>query len=153
MPYINGAFRLPERTPSTGPDPLATTHARLSIYLWNVLAYRYDGDEHSATRWQKRAWEAAGYLRHMLNPTEAASAVSDAARQAKRNFAQESGRDSRAGAPGEAWSRASAKSLYANKPFTTAGFLATSRRSHCGTNMRGKPARLKMLAQDIGPIW
>jgi hypothetical protein len=89
MPYINGTYRLPECTPSTVPDPLATTHARLSIYLWNVLAYRHDGDEHSATRWQKRAWEAAGYLRHMLDPTEAASAVSDAARQAKRNFAQD----------------------------------------------------------------
>jgi hypothetical protein len=89
MPYVNGTYRLPERTPSTVPDPLATAHARLSIYLWNVLAYRHDGDEHSAARWQKTAWEAAGHLRRMLDPTEAASAVSDAARQAKSTFAQD----------------------------------------------------------------
>ena len=89
MPYVNGTYRLPERTPSAVPDPLATAHARLSIYLWNVLACRHDGDEHSAARWQKTAWEAAGHLRRMLDPTEAASAVSDAARQAKRNFAQD----------------------------------------------------------------
>jgi len=89
MPYVNGTYRLPERTPSVIPDPLYAAHVRLRTYLWSVLAYRHDGDEHSATRWQKRAWEAAGHLRHMLDPTEAASAVSDAARQAKKNFAQD----------------------------------------------------------------
>ena len=89
MPYVNGTYRLPERELTAIPDPLYTAHARLRAYLWNVLAYRYDGDEHSAARWQKRAWEAAGHLRTMLDPAEAASAVSDAARQAKRDFAQD----------------------------------------------------------------
>ena len=89
MPYVNGIYRLPERTPSATPDPLSMAHVRLCTYLWNVLAYRHDRDEHSATRWQKRAWETAGHLSTMLDPTEAASAVSDAARRAKRSFAQD----------------------------------------------------------------
>ena len=89
MPYINGTYRLPESTHGGIPDPLHAAHLWLRSYLWNVLAYRYDGDDHSAARWQRRAWEAAGHLRTMLNPTEAASAISDAARQAKSTFAQD----------------------------------------------------------------
>ena len=38
------------------------------------------------------------------------------------------------------------ESLYANKPLTVAGFLATSRRGHCDPDVRGKSAGLKMLA-------
>jgi len=68
---------------------LSTAYVRLRTYLWNVLAYRHDRDEHSATRWQRRAWEAAGHLRTMLDSTEAASAVSDAARRARKDFAQD----------------------------------------------------------------
>jgi hypothetical protein len=46
-----------------------------------------------------------------------------------------------------------AESLYANKSLTAAGFWATSRRGHYDPDVRGKSAGLKMLAQDIGPIW
>ena len=51
MPYANGTYHLPERTTGDMPDPLSTAHARLRIYLWNVLAFYHDDDEHSAARW------------------------------------------------------------------------------------------------------
>lgn len=89
MPYVNGIYRLPEHKPGDTPDPLRAAYERLRTYLWNVLAYRHDGDEHSAVRWQKRAWETSGRLRTMLDQTEAASAISDAARQARRTFAED----------------------------------------------------------------
>ena len=89
MSYVNGIYRLPERMPSATPDPLSMAHVRLCTYLWNVLAYCHDRDEHSAARWQKRAWKTASHLRTMLDPTEAASAISDAARRARKSFAQD----------------------------------------------------------------
>ena len=108
MPYVNGTYRLPERTPSTVPDPLATAHARLSIYLWNVLAYRHDGDEHSAARWQKTAWEAAGHLRCML--VRLRPRVPSAMRPGRpRGASRRIWPGRRTGAPGGAWSRASAE--------------------------------------------
>src|SRR5689334_17938027 len=108
MPYVNGTYRLPERTPSAIPDPLYMAHVRLCTYLWNVLAYRHDRDEHSAARWHRRAWETADHLRTMLvRPRRRAPSVMRHGRPRETSLRIWLGR--RTGEQGGASSRASAE--------------------------------------------
>ena len=84
MPFVSGKYRLPSSPAGGTSNPATGCYHLLVGRLWNVLAYRHDGETEKVQEWQEKAQEAADWLRDLLGEREAAAAISAATSEAKR---------------------------------------------------------------------